>query len=200
MSMDQLELEIEEWRTFVEQSPAVDGRDLEELEDHLRDQIADLMEAGLTADEAFLIAVKRLGSIDELSREFAARTVGGSGASSLSPGPATSSSPGAGGATRWCSPLRPRSRSKSRSLAAGIPPQQSSWLLRNASLLVLPFLAGYFAARRRLSWNQILVTAAPFVIAALVINVYPFIDGGSTELLRRHICRSSCGSSSPIPT
>ena len=40
--MDQLELEIEEWRAFVEQSPAVDGRDVEELEDHLRDQIADL--------------------------------------------------------------------------------------------------------------------------------------------------------------
>src|SRR5688572_632544 len=69
--MDQLDLEIEEWRTFVEQSPAVDGRDLEELEDHLRAQIADLTEVGLSPDEALLVAVKRMGTVDELSREFA---------------------------------------------------------------------------------------------------------------------------------
>ena len=37
-----LELEIAEWRAFVGQAPAVDGRDVEELEAHLRDQIADL--------------------------------------------------------------------------------------------------------------------------------------------------------------
>jgi hypothetical protein len=32
------EAEIAEWRAFVEQSPAVDGRDVEELETHLRDR------------------------------------------------------------------------------------------------------------------------------------------------------------------
>ena len=69
--MDQLDLEIEEWRAFVEQSPAVDGRDVEELEDHLRAQIADLTEVGLSPDEALLVAVKRMGTVDELSREFA---------------------------------------------------------------------------------------------------------------------------------
>ena len=45
--------------------------DAEELEDHLRSRIAELTEAGLRPDEAFLIAVKRMGSLDELSREFA---------------------------------------------------------------------------------------------------------------------------------
>src|ERR671924_1935817 len=69
--MESLELEIAEWRSFVGQGPAVDGRDVDELEAHLRDQIADLDAAGLAADEAFLIAVKRMGSLDELSREFA---------------------------------------------------------------------------------------------------------------------------------
>ena len=44
---------------------------MDELEAHLRDQIADLHAAGLTTDEAFLIAVKRMGSLDDLSREFA---------------------------------------------------------------------------------------------------------------------------------
>ncbi len=44
---------------------------MNELEGHLRDQIADLGEAGLAPDEAFLIAVKRMGSVDDLSSEFA---------------------------------------------------------------------------------------------------------------------------------
>jgi hypothetical protein len=71
MTMDSLELEIAEWRSFVGQATAVADRDVEELEAHLRDQIADLNAAGLAADEAFLIAVKRMGSVDDLSREFA---------------------------------------------------------------------------------------------------------------------------------
>ena len=37
--MEQLELEIAEWRAFVARGSAVDGRDVEELEAHLRDQI-----------------------------------------------------------------------------------------------------------------------------------------------------------------
>ena len=44
---------------------------MEELEGHLRDQLAALTEAGLAGDEAFLVAVKRMGSLDALSREFA---------------------------------------------------------------------------------------------------------------------------------
>ncbi len=68
-------------------------------------------------------------------------------------------------------------------LAAGFPGEESSWLLRNASLLVLPFLAGYFARRRELPLRQMLLTAVPFVVAAAVINLYPFAEGGSTELL-----------------
>ena len=32
---------------------------------------SDLTAAGLAADEAFLVAVKRMGRLDELSREFA---------------------------------------------------------------------------------------------------------------------------------
>ena len=44
---------------------------MEELEGHLRDQVVVLTDAGLATDEAFLIAVKRIGSLDALSREFA---------------------------------------------------------------------------------------------------------------------------------
>jgi len=57
------------------------------------------------------------------------------------------------------------------------------WLLRNVSLFVLPFLAGYFARRRQLDLRGWAVTAAPFVVAGLVVNLYPYRAGSATELL-----------------
>ena len=69
--MQDLESQIAEWRSYVAKAPAVNGHDVDELEDHLRHQIAELTEAGLTSDEGFLIAVKRMGDLDALSREFA---------------------------------------------------------------------------------------------------------------------------------
>src|SRR5215218_1759526 len=69
--MDGVESQIAEWRASVAKAPALNGRDVDELETHLRDQIAELDAAGLTADEAFLVGVKRMGDLDTLSREFA---------------------------------------------------------------------------------------------------------------------------------
>ena len=66
-----LEEQIAQWRAYLRRRRAVHGRDVEELEGHLRDQLVALTEAGLTGDEAFLVAVKRMGSLDALSREFA---------------------------------------------------------------------------------------------------------------------------------
>src|SRR5918998_4243137 len=69
--MESVESQIAEWRAYVSNAPGVNGRDVDELEDHLRHQIAELNSAGLTDDEAFLVAVKRMGDLDDLSREFA---------------------------------------------------------------------------------------------------------------------------------
>ncbi len=66
-----LERQIAEWRGYVRRRRAMRDADADELEDHLRNTIAELTEAGLRPDEAFLIAVKRMGGLDELSREFA---------------------------------------------------------------------------------------------------------------------------------
>jgi len=66
-----LEEQIAQWRLYLRRRRAIHGSDVEELEGHLRDQIAVLSEAGLAGDEAFLIAVKRMGNLDALSREFA---------------------------------------------------------------------------------------------------------------------------------
>ncbi|RPJ46249.1 MAG: hypothetical protein EHM19_04440, partial [Candidatus Latescibacterota bacterium] len=66
-----LEEQIDRWRSYVRRRQAIHAVDVAELEDHLREQIAVLVDAGLADDEAFLVAVKRMGDLDALSREFA---------------------------------------------------------------------------------------------------------------------------------
>src|SRR5215470_16870699 len=66
-----LEEQIAQWRAYLRRRRAISGPDAEELENHLRDQFAALTDAGLAEDEAFLVAVKRMGNLDALSREFA---------------------------------------------------------------------------------------------------------------------------------
>ena len=58
-----------------------------------------------------------------------------------------------------------------------------SFYVRNASLFVLPFLAGFFAWKRRLEPRGWAWLAAPFVAALLVMNLLPFTTGGFTEHL-----------------
>ena len=58
------------WRQRISGSPAVRGKDMDELEDHLRDSIASLELRGLTAQEAFYVAQHRLGASDVLQNEF----------------------------------------------------------------------------------------------------------------------------------
>ena len=66
-----LEEQIDQWRSYLRRRQAIYSVDVAELEDHLREQVAGLVNAGLATDEAFLVAVKRMGNLDALSREFA---------------------------------------------------------------------------------------------------------------------------------
>src|SRR3712207_6770067 len=66
-----LEEQIAQWRSYLRRRQAIHPVDVAELEDHLREQVAVLVDAGLATDEAFLVAVKRMGNLDALSREFA---------------------------------------------------------------------------------------------------------------------------------
>src|SRR5687767_15343652 len=66
-----LEQQIDRWRSYLRRRQAIHSVDVAELEDHLREQVTGLVTAGLATDEAFLIAVKRMGALDALSREFA---------------------------------------------------------------------------------------------------------------------------------
>src|SRR6187551_112129 len=181
--MGSVESQIAEWRAYVASAPGLNGQDVDELEDHLRHQIAELNAAGLTADEGFLIAVKRLGDVDGLSREFAREHSGRLWKQLLS----GSDEEPARRPTGWVEMLAFAVAAavvvQVARLAAGFPGDEPSWLARNASLFVLPFLAAYFARRRQLDIRGWLLTAAPFVLAALVINLYPWDADSATEAL-----------------
>jgi hypothetical protein len=71
MSATVVDDDIAAWRSAVARGGAVTAADADELEGHLRDQIAELLDAGLSEDEAFLVAVRRLGSVDAITAEFA---------------------------------------------------------------------------------------------------------------------------------
>jgi hypothetical protein len=182
VSVKKVESQIAEWRTFVAGAPAVNGHDLDELEDHLRDQIAELNAAGLTDDEAFLVAVKRMGDVDAVSREFARehsdrlwkQLLGADADASPAPGNWVEAVLFAVAAALVIELAR---------LVAGFPDDDAPWFARNLSLFVLPFLAGYFARRRHLDARAWLLAAAPFALAALVVNVYPYEAESDTEIV-----------------
>jgi hypothetical protein len=68
--MHRLEERIALWREQIARAESLSPSDLTELEQHLRDSVADLRERGLDLDEAFLIASNRLGANDALAMEY----------------------------------------------------------------------------------------------------------------------------------
>jgi hypothetical protein len=181
--MDGVESQIAEWRAYVAQAPAVDGRDVDELEVHLRDQIAELVEAGLTADEAFLVSVKRMGDLDTLSREFARAHSGRLWKQLVLRGDDEQARSSNGWLEAFGFAAAAAVAMQVARLAAGFPEEEADWLFRNFSLFVLPFLAGYFARRRQLDTRKWVLTVAPFVLIAFLVNLYPYRAGSATEIL-----------------
>jgi hypothetical protein len=181
--MDGVESQIAQWRAYLAKAPALNGRDVDELEAHLRDQIAELDAAGLTADEAFLVAVKRLGDLDTLSREFAREHSGRLWKQLVLEDRRGAARPSGGWFEAFVFALAAALAIQVARLTARFPEQNADWLLRNLSLFVLPFLAGYFARRRQLDTRRWVLTATPFVLMALVVNVYPYRADSATELL-----------------
>ncbi len=183
---DDLEIQISEWRAYLTRRQAIHGTDVAELEGHLREQVADLSRAGLGEDEAFLIAVKRMGNLDALSREFAREHSDRLWKQLVLPAGAKKSTDGA---TRT-EVLMIIALALAAALASRIPELFGVHLLsdggpfyfRNASLFALPFLAAYFVWKRQ--WPSGLVSlAAAFVIMAGFVNFYPFLPEGSTVVL-----------------
>ncbi len=158
--------------------------DVEELEDHLRDQIAELSEAGLAEDEAFLVAVKRMGDLDGLSREFAReyserlwKQLVVSAEDGAAPGEAMRE-----GAVAVGLALAAAVAIKVPELF-GVRIAEDAFYALNFSLFALPFLAGFFAWKRGVDPVRLAWLGVAFVTAAVIVNALPFEEGGHTEAL-----------------
>jgi hypothetical protein len=180
-----LEEQIDQWRNYLRRRQAIHAVDVAELEDHLREQVAALVDAGLTTDEAFLVAVKRMGDLDALSREFALEHAERLWKQLVVP------------ADTGNARVRPRmdavvaiGLAMLAAIIIKIPAlfrmhldDDASFYARNLSLFVLPLLTGYFAWKRGLDTGTLRWLGVAFIAAGVVANVYPFDSGGSTEVL-----------------
>ncbi|MDP9374315.1 MAG: permease prefix domain 1-containing protein [Chloroflexota bacterium] len=181
-----LEEQIDQWRGYLRRRQAIHAVDVAELEDHLREQVAVLVDAGLATDEAFLVAVKRMGDLDALSREFA-REHSDRLWKQLVVAPSDSGDSRARARTdaivAFCLAVAAAIIIKVPALFGMQLDQDAAFYARNLGLFVLPLLTGYFAWKRRLDAGTLRWLAAAFVAAGVVANAYPFAPGGSTEAL-----------------
>jgi len=178
---------IAEWRSYLLGHQAIHSVDVAELEDHLREQIDTLKEAGLDADEAFLVAVKRMGDLDALSAEFAREHSERLWKQLVTPGAKTGEADA--GARR--EGVVVVALAMLAALLIKLPAlfgldllDDGAFYARNLSFFVLPVLTGYFAWKHGLLGSAMLRwLGVAFVGAAVFANVYPFALGGSTEAL-----------------
>ncbi len=184
-----LEEQIDQWRSYLRRRQAIHPVDVAELEDHLREQVAGLVDSGLAADEAFLVAVKRMGNLDALSREFAREhserlwkqlVVPSDSEELRAPGRADT-------IVAFLLAIAAAVTVKVPALF-GVEldehkPEDAGFYARNLSLFVLPLLTGYFVWKRRLNTSTRLWLAVVFVLAGIFASIYPLATSGYTAAL-----------------
>lgn len=166
------EQRIAQWRAALTRSAAVTDADADELEEHLRDRMGDLEARGLDADEAFLIAVKRLGATDAVTAEFA-REHGDRLWKQLVPRAAVVPGDRPFLEMVLFAALAAVVIQVARLLADSAEPN-ADWYLRNLPFFVLPVLGAYFVRVRRIPVRRVLPLAGVVAALALVVNLYPF--------------------------
>jgi len=182
-SLKGLESGISRWRTYVLAHGGTEAH-VAETEARLQEQVVALGNAGLDAEESFLVAIRRIAVDNEVTRDFA-RTLSDE---------------------LWAEPDAPAAESVTAkrtstefwvmlgcafaaALAIKVPAlfgydidANGSFYARNLSFFVLPFLAVFYIWRGGLSRRGIAALSAVFVAGAVFANVYPFESGGSTEV------------------
>ncbi|MGI9628364.1 MAG: permease prefix domain 1-containing protein [Longimicrobiales bacterium] len=188
---DALESQIAEWRDYLRRRQAIHSVDVDELEDHLRGQVGTLKDAGLSDDEAFLVAVKRMGDLNTLSREFA-REYSERLWKQLVVAPADEG----GDPTTFPDAMMAIGFAVAAGVAiklpalfgVGLSEENAPFYVRNFSLFVLPLLAGYFALKRRVDSLSLGWLAVPFALGAVLTNAFPFAPDGQTfQLVAMHL-------------
>jgi hypothetical protein len=183
-----LEEQIAQWRAYLRRRQGVHSPDVEELEGHLRDQLMELTEAGLSGDESFLVAVKRLGSLDALSREFARAHC-----ERLWKQLVIAPNADQPANTAYTETIVVLGLAVAAALAIKVPAlfgfplspndELPPFYARNASLFVFPLLTVYFVWKRGSDVVKSLWLALPFAAGAVFANVFRFPKGSDTEVL-----------------
>ncbi|MBL7254215.1 permease prefix domain 1-containing protein [Paractinoplanes lichenicola] len=186
---DELEAQFAQWRAYVRRRPELVESDADELEDHLRDSVDTLVERGLAPDEAFLIAVKRMGGLDDLSREFAREHserlwkqlvfTGDPGRDSTSRRDVVAMLVCAFGAAVSI---------KIPALFGLSYDDDGSFYAPNLALFALPWLAAFLVWRRRPGAGVIGALVALFAVGVAGANAYPVdSDSQSATLIMTHL-------------
>jgi hypothetical protein len=177
---EELEAQFEQWRQYVLRRRELRPFDADELEDHLRGSVDELVAAGLSPDEAFLVAVKRMGSLDELSREFAREHSERLWKQLV----LTADTGNPVAATRSRRDLWAMVTCAAGAVASVKVPalfgldfdHDSSFYVRNFTLFALPWLAAFLAWRRKARRPVIAILVALFALGAAAANAYPLAD------------------------
>ena len=176
----ELEAQFEQWRQYVLRRRELQPVDADELEDHLRGSVDELVAAGLSPDEAFLVAVKRMGRLDELSREFAREHSERLWKQLVLT--ADTGSPVADARSRrdlWAMAICAAGAVASVKVPAlfGLSfADDGSFYARNLTLFALPWLAAFLAWRRNARRPVIAILVALFALGAVAANAYPLGD------------------------
>jgi hypothetical protein len=177
-----LEKQIEAWRAHLRKSQAIRSQDAAELEDHLREQIASLGADGLSGDEAFLVAVKRMGAVDALTREFAREHSDRLWKQLVLSGDAEHGD-AESLTTGWSRKMWVAlALAVAAAAAIKVPAlfgiafdiEHSAFYPLNISLFILPFIVAYFAWDRPLPRSGRVWLAAVFALSATIVNLFPF--------------------------
>lgn len=184
---DELESQFSQWRHYVQRRRELAGSDADELEDHLRGSVDELVAVGLRADEAFLVAVKRMGSLDDLSREFAREHSERLWKQLVLTGDADS--PAASTRSRrdlfamvLCA-VGAAASVKAPELFGLSFEDHGAFYASNVALFVLPWLAGFLAWRRHAPKAVIGVLVALFALGAVAANAYPLAEESQSLVL-----------------
>jgi hypothetical protein len=178
---------IREWRDYYLRSGCIGDSDIDELEDHLREEIASLKQKELSEEEAFLIAVRRMGNPPSLSKEF--RKI----------------NPHDLWKKLFSEPLDIEDRrNRTRdlilvvvlALTAGLLTElpklfgigfendkDAFFYLKNLSFFVLPFITIFFIHKRNIPLPALVSLILTFPLTLLLMNLYPFSEKSQTLFL-----------------
>ncbi len=184
--MFELESQIRKWKTHLYSAGSIGHADIEELESHLRDSIDDLSARGIDIEEAFLLAVRRLGDIAVIHEEFAKLSTEDVWRQLLVPAD---------------NPLTARKNRKELAIVIGLAlfagllskipalfgygdiEASMEIYARNATFFAFVPVSLYFIWKRSLPIRQSLLVMCSYVVLAAVINLYPTHEPHHTMML-----------------